>query len=109
MPSTRQSALARNTLAIAVAATTILAACAAQDYQPTPENLHARGEFQDMKFGMFVHWGVYSGLGDGEWVFHDRKLTLAGYNRLPAFLDPEKFDAPTWVALANAAGMTYIT
>ncbi len=29
-----------------------------------------------MKFGMFIHWGIYSVLGDGEWVLHDRKLQL---------------------------------
>ena len=62
-----------------------------------------------MKFGMFIHWGVYSVLGDGEWVFHNRKLKLDEYNRLPAFFDPEKFDAKTWVSLAKAAGMKYIT
>jgi len=78
-------------------------------YQPSPENLQARHEFQDMKFGMFIHWGVYSVLGDGEWVFHNRKLTVDEYNRLPMFFDPEKFDAHTWVSLAKAAGMKYIT
>ncbi len=78
-------------------------------YQPSPENLQARREFQDMKFGMFIHWGVYSVLGDGEWVFHNRKLTLEEYNKLPAFFDPEKFDAHAWVSLAKAAGMKYIT
>ncbi|MGA7755047.1 MAG: alpha-L-fucosidase, partial [Candidatus Sulfotelmatobacter sp.] len=77
--------------------------------QPSPENLQARREFQDMKFGMFIHWGVYSVLGDGEWVFHNRKLTVDEYNRLPLFFDPEKFDAKTWVSLAKAAGMKYIT
>jgi alpha-L-fucosidase len=82
---------------------------AQSDYQPSPENLQARREFQDMKFGMFIHWGVYSVLGDGEWVFHDRKLKLDEYNRLPAFFNPEKFDATTWVSLAKAAGMKYIT
>ena len=66
---------------------------AQSEYQPTPENLQARREFQDMKFGMFIHWGVYSVLGDGEWVFHERHLKLDEYNRLPAFFDPEKFDA----------------
>ena len=81
----------------------------AQSYQPSPENLKARQEFQDAKFGMFIHWGVYSVLGDGEWVFHDRKLTLPEYDRLPNFFDPEKFDARTWVALARSAGMKYIT
>src|ERR1700739_439145 len=60
-------------------------------YQPSPENLKARQEFQDMKFGMFIHWGVYSVLGDGEWMFHDRKLQLNEYERLPKLFDPEKF------------------
>jgi len=112
MPSTRQSTLARSVLAIAVTATAILAAhdaLAQTDYQPSPENLQARREFQDMKFGMFIHWGVYSVLGDGEWVFHERHLKLDEYNRLPSFFDPEQFDAATWVALAKAAGMKYIT
>lgn len=82
---------------------------AQSSYQPSPANLQARREFQDMKFGMFIHWGVYSVLGDGEWVFHNRKLTVDQYNRLPLFFDPEKFDAHAWVALAKAAGMNYIT
>jgi alpha-L-fucosidase len=78
-------------------------------YQPSPENLEARREFQDMKFGMFIHWGVYSVLGDGEWVFHNRHLKVEEYNRLPKFFDPEKFDPQAWVALAKSAGMKYIT
>ena len=78
-------------------------------YQPSPENLQARRDFQDMKFGMFIHWGIYSVLGNGEWIFHERHLKLDEYNRLPAFFDPEKFDAKAWVALAKAAGMKYIT
>jgi len=89
-----------------------LPACSAlaQDaYKPAPENLKARQEFQDDKFGMFIHWGVYSVLGDGEWVLHDRKLQLHDYERLPNFFDPERFDAKAWVALAKAAGMKYIT
>ena len=78
-------------------------------YQPSAENLKARQDFQDAKFGMFIHWGVYSVLGDGEWVLHDRKLTLTEYERLPKFFDPQKFDAKAWVALAKSAGMKYIT
>jgi len=78
-------------------------------YQPAPENLKARQEFQDDKFGMFIHWGTYSVLGDGEWVFHNRKLKLQDYDKLPRFFDPEKFDAKAWVSLAKSAGMKYIT
>src|ERR1051326_1038602 len=82
----------------------------AQDtYKPSPENLKARQEFQDDKFGLFIHWGVYSVLGSGEWVLHNRKLQLHDYERLPNFFDPEKFDAQAWVALAKTAGMKYIT
>jgi alpha-L-fucosidase len=77
--------------------------------EQTPENLQARREFQDAKFGMFIHWGVYSVLGNGEWVFHNRKMTLGEYEKLPAFFDPEKFDAKAWVGLAKAGGMKYIT
>ena len=46
----------------------VIPATAQSAYQPSPENLQARREFQDMKFGMFIHWGVYSVPGDGEWV-----------------------------------------
>jgi alpha-L-fucosidase len=79
------------------------------NYEPSAEGLQARRAFQDAKFGMFIHWGVYSVLGDGEWVFHNRKLTVDEYNRLPLFFNPEKFDARDWVTLAKAAGMKYIT
>jgi alpha-L-fucosidase len=97
-------------LLVAIVVSLPLSRASAQtNYQPTSENLKARQEFQDAKFGMFIHWGVYSVLGDGEWVFHNRKLPLQAYERLPKFFDPEKFDARTWVALAKAAGMKYIT
>jgi len=98
-------------LAVAIILVAVISSVvfAQSDYQPSPENLQARREFQDMKFGMFIHWGVYSVLGDGEWVFHERHLTVDQYNRLPAFFNPEKFDAQAWVALAKAAGMKYIT
>ena len=45
----------------------------AQTYTPTAENLAARKEFQDMKLGMFIHWGASSVLGDGEWVMNNKK------------------------------------
>ena len=111
MTNARRSIHAESVLAIFVVVGCLLAplASAQTDYQPTSENLQARREFQDMKFGLFIHWGVYSVLGDGEWVFHDRHLKIDEYNRLPALFDPEKFDAKTWVALAKAAGMKYIT
>ena len=78
-------------------------------YMPAPENLKAREWFQDAKFGLFVHWGVYSVLGDGEWVMNNQKIAVADYEKLPAFFNPEQFNAAEWVAMVKAAGMKYIT
>lgn len=82
---------------------------AAQSYTPTPENLKAREWFQDARFGMFIHWGVYSVLEDGEWVMNVRKMPVSEYEKLPAQFNPTKFNAAAWVSLAKAAGMKYIT
>lgn len=78
-------------------------------YTPTPENLQARQWFQDSKFGMFIHWGVYSVLGDGEWVMNTQRIDKQTYQKLPAFFNPISYDPREWVALAKAAGMKYIT
>src|SRR4249920_1855581 len=97
MPQTTRFTFISRILALALLLT-IGTAFSQSSYQPSPENLQARRDYQDMKFGMFIHWGVYSVLGDGEWVFHERHLKVDEYNRLPSFFDPEKFDAATWVA-----------
>lgn len=81
----------------------------AQSYTPAPENLKARTWFQDAKFGLFVHWGVYSVLGDGEWVMNQQKITKKTYEKLPALFNPTAFDPKEWVAMVKAAGMSYIT
>ncbi len=89
---------------------TLLAATAAgQTYQPSEANLQAREWFQNARFGMFIHWGVYSVLGDGEWVMNNRKMTVAEYEKLPPEFDPTEYNPVEWVALAKAAGMKYIT
>ncbi|MEP1488814.1 MAG: alpha-L-fucosidase [Algibacter sp.] len=79
------------------------------EYIPTEGNLEARKEFQDMKFGMFIHWGVYSVLGDGEWVMYQQKIKLDTYKKLTKFFNPQDFNAKEWVAIAKSAGMKYIT
>lgn len=79
------------------------------DYTPAPENLVQRGRFQDMKFGLFIHWGIYSVLGDGEWVMNVKKIPYNNYKRLAEFFNPQQFNAKEWVQLAKNAGMKYIT
>jgi len=87
----------------------VAGASAQSSYQPSAENLAARQWYQDAKFGMFIHWGVYSLLGSGEWVMEQRPLTVVQYEKLPPNFNPQQFDAAKWVALAKAAGMKYIT
>ncbi|PGH39334.1 MAG: alpha-L-fucosidase [Candidatus Nephrothrix sp. EaCA] len=81
----------------------------AQPYVPSAENLKAREEFQDSKFGMFVHWGASSVLGHGEWVMHNRNIKVKDYMRLIDVFNPQNFNAAEWVSAAKSAGMKYIT
>jgi alpha-L-fucosidase len=78
-------------------------------YTPAQSNLEARNWFQDNKFGMFIHWGLYSILGDGEWVMNQQNIPIKDYDKLEGFFNPVAFNAHDWVARAKAAGMTYIT
>ncbi len=78
-------------------------------YEPTPENLRNREWFQDARFGLFIHWGVYSVLGAGEWVMNNQQIPIKTYEKLPSFFNPIAFDAREWVKLAKASGMKYIT
>ena len=52
-------------------------------------NAAARRWFEDAKFGLFVHWGVYSLLGKGEWVMDNDKLPIAEYAKLPPRFNPD--------------------
>ena len=51
-------------------------------------NAAARRWFEDAKFGLFVHWGVYSLLGKGEWVMNNDKIPIAEYEKLPPRFNP---------------------
>lgn len=86
--------------------TSLLTAClsAAQDPQAETQKW-----FREARFGMFIHWGVYSVLGDGEWVMHNREMTVEEYEKLPAQFNPVDYDPAEWISLAKRAGMRYIT
>ena len=81
----------------------------AQQYVPTVENLKARKEFSDMKFGIFIHWGIYSMFGQGEWYLHNAKLNPQEYAKAAAGFYPAQFDASEWVAAIKDSGAKYIT
>jgi alpha-L-fucosidase len=80
----------------------------AQKYTPTTDNIATRSAFQDRKFGMFIHWGASSVLGDGEWVMENHGIQAKDYKKLVKLFNPAKFDAAKWVSTAKGAGMKYI-
>ena len=80
-----------------------------ENYTPTAENIEARQWFEDAKFGLFIHWGVYSVLGDGEWVMNNQNISVDSYEKLPAFFNPVDYKPSEWVTMAKEAGMKYIT
>ena len=66
--------------------------------------------FENLGFGMFVHWGLYSQLGKGEWIFHhDSDLKWEEYAKLKDTFTAEDFDAEKLVLTAKNAGCKYIT
>lgn len=79
-----------------------------QAYVPSESNLKAQEWFQQAKFGLFIHWGLYSILGDGEWVMFNRRIPVADYEKLTQFFNPIAFDPKEWVSLVKEAGMRYI-
>lgn len=73
--------------------------------QASPQGLQW---FQDSRFGMFIHWGLYSILARGEWVMHIEKIPVPEYEALAPRFNPVNFDAEAWVRLAADAGQRYL-
>ena len=78
-------------------------------YEPTKENLEARKVFQDEKFGIFLHWGIYSMTAQGEWYMNEGKIDRNEYAKLASGFYPSKFNAAEWVSAIKASGAKYIT
>lgn len=74
---------------------------------PTPAPRIAR--FERLAYGMFIHWGLYSQLGRGEWIQHIGQIPQAEYEKLTETFTAEAFDAQKIACLAKEAGMKYIT
>jgi len=74
---------------------------------PTPEPRHER--FEKLAYGMFIHWGLYSQLGKGEWIRHMENIPKEEYSKLMDTFTAKDFDGHRIAALAREAGMKYIT
>ncbi len=87
----------------------IMPVMAQENYKPSKENLAARKWFEEARFGLFIHWGVYSQLGDGEWVMNNQNISTKNYEKLASLFNPTEFNADEWVKMVKDAGMKYIT
>ena len=109
------------TLALYIFVAFLSAAADAAD-QPATEKPHkappeALRRWQDMRFGMFIHWGPVS-LTEQELSWsrsntnpqcpNNGPTPAAVYDNLYKRFDPQKFDAKEWVSIAKAAGMKYM-
>ena len=113
-------------LAALAAASPLLAQPAPKDFtKESPAERDARmGWFRDARFGMFIHWGVYSvpagefvstkdgqsktNKGLGEWYLEESKMPVSEYEKFAAQFNPVKFDAKAWARIAKNAGMKYM-
>lgn len=76
--------------------------------------------WRDAKFGMFIHWGLYSipagewkadnvsGQKYSEWIMHQLRIPVKDYELLAGQFNPVKFNADEWVKIAKSTGMKYI-
>jgi len=65
-------------------------------------------EFQDMRFGMFIHWGPVTLRGEEISWSRGKQIPVNEYDQLYKEFNPEHFDASQWVGAAKAAGMKYL-
>ena len=70
--------------------------------------------FLDAKFGMFIHWGLYSGVGRGEWVMQNEGIPPEKYRQYAypesgdAYFDAADYHPEAWAQLAKDAGMKWM-
>jgi alpha-L-fucosidase len=95
--------LVMTALLIALSGAPVLAA------EETTAQRDARMQWwREARFGMFIHWGIYSIPARGEWVMNSERIPIPEYEKLVPQFNPVKFNAKEWVQLAKDAGQKYI-
>src|SRR5580704_11565289 len=75
---------------------------------PPPDHERRIQWWREAKFGMFVHWGLYSILGREAWAMGDEDIPLVEYEKLAMEFKPEAGAPRAWARLAREAGMRYM-
>ena len=64
--------------------------------------------WHEARFGMFIHWGLYSVLGRHEWVMENEGIPVSDYELLAKRFQPKPYAARVWAKLAKEAGQRYL-
>ena len=86
----------------------VVASASAQGYVPSEENIKSREAFADDRFGIFIHWGIYSMFAQGEWYLQNAGLDRDEYAKAADAFYPHRFDAEEWVSAIKASGAKYV-
>lgn len=76
--------------------------------QPGKENMEKIDWWRDARFGMFIHWGLYSILGRGEWAMWCERIPKEEYAKLADSFLAERYNPEEWVRFAKKTGMKYM-
>lgn len=85
----------------------IVSSLVCRGYTPTDENLKNRADFSADRFGIFLHWGIYSLFGQGEWYLNEG-VNGEEYAKSAKAFYPADFNAKQWVKAIKDAGAKYI-
>lgn len=78
------------------------------EYTPSDEVKKSQADFEADRFGIFIHWGIYSSFAQGEWYLNN-DIKADDYKKAARGFYPADFDAKKWVATIKDAGAKYIT
>jgi len=78
------------------------------DFERPPDHERRMQWWREAKFGMFIHWGLYSVLGHGEWAMVIEDIPVEEYQELAKKFNPPLNASRAWAKLAREAGMKYM-